>query len=288
MPYRDSANLPNIIRKSVAHEWNPSTQTGNWDRSSLPKEYIVIHTIVGSLQGAHSVFNNPAKKLSAHYGIGLNGEKWQWVPERFTAYANGNYIANQHGISIEHEDKWSGPPKPEPLRPDALYKASAELVADICKFYNIPCNRAFIRKHKEVSSKGTACPDNLDIDRIIREANAILNPTVSNPTPQPTNPTEDINRAVSVLQAAYGTLKTDNNGKREFFGNIEGMTRALVDNYVIYQRIKDAIPAGSKILVVPDLELATNSLPQQANSSIAKEAKSWLDKAKSILSWKII
>jgi N-acetylmuramoyl-L-alanine amidase CwlA len=77
---------------------------------------------------------------------------------------------NQRSIGIEHVDNgnYTAP------RTDALYETSAKLVADICKYYKIPCNRQFILKHNEVVATG--CPHNLDIDRIIRQANAILNP----------------------------------------------------------------------------------------------------------------
>lgn len=249
MPVRDTANLP-ITQLPVGPVWNPVSGLGNYDQTSLPKEFIVIHTMVGTVKGANAVFNNPANKTSANYGIGLDGRIYQWVQERFTAYANGNYTANQRAISIEHEDNWSGPPAPEPPRTDALYASSAKLVADICKFYGIPCTRQFIRKHSEVSVKATACPDNLDIERIVREANQILNPTVAQTvsTPAP-SVDDDQKRALQVLQYAFENLTTLDNQR---FGNIEGLTRELIADYITYKGIKNSTPVVTPVPILPN------------------------------------
>ena len=128
--------------------------------------------MVGSASSAASRFYSTNAGASAHYGVLKNGDIWHWVDEDNTAYHAGNYPMNQRSVGIEHEDNGmvngiydDGP------RPDALYTTSANLVRDICKFYNIPIDRIHILKHSEVSDKPTACPDALDIDRIVREAN---------------------------------------------------------------------------------------------------------------------
>lgn len=145
--------------------------TGNYDESRTPIDRIVLHTMDGAWQGAAARFDNPLSKVSAHYGVKLDGSYIHWLEETFTAYANGNYPMNQRAISIEHEDggDYNG------VRPDALYAASAKLVRDICLFYNIPVDRTHILKHSEVSDNPTACPDALDVDRIVREAQATAN-----------------------------------------------------------------------------------------------------------------
>ena len=53
------------------------------------------------------------------------------------------------------------------------YKRSAELIADICRRYGIPCDRSHIIKHSEVFA--TACPGGIDIDKLVRMANDFLN-----------------------------------------------------------------------------------------------------------------
>jgi hypothetical protein len=143
---------------------------GNFDTSRVVIDRIIIHTMVGSAASAASRFNTYGQQVSAHYGVKLDGSLIHWLEETFTAYQAGSYSMNQRSIGIEHEDNgdYNG------VRPDTLYAESAKLVADICKFYSIPCDRQHILKHSEVIATG--CPDALDIDRIVREAAAILVP----------------------------------------------------------------------------------------------------------------
>ena len=44
-------------------------------------EAIVVHIIVGSLTSADGHFNDPKAAVSAHYGVGKNGEIHQYVHE---------------------------------------------------------------------------------------------------------------------------------------------------------------------------------------------------------------
>jgi N-acetyl-anhydromuramyl-L-alanine amidase AmpD len=128
--------------------------------------------MVGSWQGAAARFDHYGTKVSAHYGVKLDGGLIHWLEEANTAYHAGSYSMNQRSIGIEHEDggDYNG------VRPDSLYKTSANLVRDICTFYNIPIDRQHILKHSEVIPTG--CPDALDIDRIVREAAALNAPPV--------------------------------------------------------------------------------------------------------------
>ena len=147
-----------------------TTATGNFDKTRKPIDRIVIHTTVGSLQSAINRFGTRGTNVSAHYIIDVDGKLYQGLEEYYTAYHSGNYEMNQRSIGIEHVDNgnYTAP------RPDALYDTSSKLVADICTFYNIPCDRKHIIKHNEVAATG--CPHNLDIDRIIRQAQAIIRP----------------------------------------------------------------------------------------------------------------
>jgi N-acetyl-anhydromuramyl-L-alanine amidase AmpD len=137
---------------------------GNFDTSRKPIDRVIIHTMVGTWQAAAARFDNPTQKVSAHYGVKKDGGIIHWLEETFTAYHAGDYAMNQRSIGIEHEDEgdFNG------VRPDTLYASSAKLVRDICLFYNIPIDRQHILKHSEVIATG--CPDALDIDRIVREA----------------------------------------------------------------------------------------------------------------------
>jgi hypothetical protein len=154
---REETTLPNI---------EFTTATGNYDESRLPIDTIVIHSTVGTVQSAINRFGTKGTKVSAHYIIGNDGKLYQGLEEYYTAYHSGNYNVNQRSIGIEHE--WYKGITPS----DALYETSAKLVADICKFYKIPCDRKHIKKHSEIVP--TACPNEIDVERIVNQARQIL------------------------------------------------------------------------------------------------------------------
>lgn len=153
---------------------------GNWDAKRSPIDIIVIHTIVGTVASAIARFQKPNEQASAHYIVGKDGKIYHGVDEDKNAYHAGNYEINLKSIGIEHEDNGMvNGEYDDGERPDALYASSAKLVADICAFYSIPIDREHIKKHSEVSKTPTACPDALNIDRIVTEAKG------SQPTPPP-------------------------------------------------------------------------------------------------------
>lgn len=201
---RTVSTVPGIIEKPVAK--------GSWDSSRAKIDRIVLHTMDGTLAGTAAWFANPnrASLTSAHYGIGLNGTIYHFTDETNTAYANGNYAANQRSITIEHEDKGE---RNHP-RTNALYAASAKLVADICRYYAIPCDTTHIKPHNFYSS--TSCPGNLDVDRIIREAAAILAPAKPVPAED-----ADRQRGLAYLDEYRTTRKEGPEG------NFEGFVRTL-------------------------------------------------------------
>lgn len=182
---------------------------GNFDTSRSPIDRVVIHTMVGTWQGAAARFANSTQQVSAHYGVKLDGGLIHWLEETFTAYHAGNYVMNQRSIGIEHEDggDYNG------VRPDVLYESSAKLVADICTFYNIPIDRNHIIKHNQVIATG--CPDALDVDRIVNRAKDIANPPKSIPQLEGLskevgyNP-DHLGQTVSVNGITYQSISTNN------------------------------------------------------------------------------
>lgn len=133
---------------------------------AIQPAWVVIHTMVGTIASANGRFQNPGEGASAHYGVGYHGDLVQWVDEKDAAWHAGDRLINLDSIGIEHEDMglYDDP------RPDALYATSSALVRRICLRYGIPIDRAHIRPHNEVSDSPTACPDALDLTRIIAAA----------------------------------------------------------------------------------------------------------------------
>lgn len=161
---------------------------GNYEvgRGGHKPEGLVIHLMAGSLAGTDAWFNTTPENRgqppsSAHYGIGKTGSVHQYVKDEDRAYHAGRVqnptwpmVAEHAGINpnawtigIEHEgqvdDDWT----------EEMIQASAELIADLCIRWIIPCDRAHIAKHHEVYAPkpcpGPKCP----IDALVLEAQRI-------------------------------------------------------------------------------------------------------------------
>jgi hypothetical protein len=172
--------------------------TGNYSESGrLPVTQIIIHSTVSPYMSAVNYFNNPNAGTSAHYVISNKGEIAAMLEEYYVAYHSGNLTVNQKSIGIEHE-WYQGM-----VIDNALYKKSAQLVADICREYKLSCNRGTVKGHKEIVPTG--CPNLIDVDRIVREAQAILNPT---PIPSPTIP-DNITRKASYFDLYWHAMYGD-------------------------------------------------------------------------------
>ncbi|MEV6871526.1 peptidoglycan recognition family protein [Amycolatopsis sp. NPDC051128] len=132
---------------------------------------IVIH-ITGAPQTPYigSRFTREEADTSAHYMVDQNGDIIQFVREQDTAWhARG---ANRRSIGIEHVAIQQGGaryPRPDgsvktfPYTPptDAEYRASAELVAHLCRKYALTPDRTTIVGHREADRRTThtSCPD---------------------------------------------------------------------------------------------------------------------------------
>jgi len=143
------------------------TAVGRFGTQRSPIDLIVLHSTAGTLQSTISLFGSApqaGKETSAHYVIENDGKLYQGLEEYYTAYHCGNLEKNKCSIGIEHVDNGAN----VRLHTDAQYTMSARLVRDICQFYNIPIDSAHIVPHSSIVA--TACPNGLDVERIIREA----------------------------------------------------------------------------------------------------------------------
>ncbi len=133
-------------------------------RSGQKPEAIVIHIMEGTLPGTDSWFANPASQVSSHYGVGKTGEVHQYVEEADTAWHAGVVSGsvwpllkqspnpNFYTIGIEHEGRYFD------VWPEAQKKASAELIYNACKRWNIPLDRLHVIGHYELRSTKPNCP----------------------------------------------------------------------------------------------------------------------------------
>jgi N-acetyl-anhydromuramyl-L-alanine amidase AmpD len=153
-------------------EWQPAT-TSNYTASNRPStyalDYVIIHVTQETYPKTVSIFQNPQKKVSAHYLVrSAGGHVAQCVREADVAWHAGNWDYNTRSIGIEHEG-WVDQPE---WFTDALYEQSAKLTAAICAKYGLPKDRAHIIGHYEVPGTDHTDPGpNWDWTRYIRMVN---------------------------------------------------------------------------------------------------------------------
>ncbi|WEH38946.1 N-acetylmuramoyl-L-alanine amidase [Streptomyces sp. AM 2-1-1] len=133
----------------VTH-WIPAS-TSNYTVSSRPSSYrlnyVVIHVTQETFQDAMRIFEDPARRVSAHYMVAsADGYIGQFVREKDIAWHAGNWDYNTRSIGIEHEG-WVDQPQ---WFTDVMYQQSAKLTAAVCDHYGIPKTRTHIIGHVEV------------------------------------------------------------------------------------------------------------------------------------------
>jgi len=134
-------------------------------RKGYKPEAVVIHIMDGTLAGTDAWFADPASQVSAHFGIGKNGEVHQYVKDEDSAWHAGridnpdwkiiklnNVNPNLYTIGIEHEGK------PDDVWADAMKQASAALIKELCSKWQIPIDRDHIIGHYQIFSKKPNCP----------------------------------------------------------------------------------------------------------------------------------
>lgn len=142
---------------------------------------FVIHTMDGSLAGTESWFSQPEARVSAHYGVGLDGRVTQFVSEADTAFHAGRVVRprnalvqwykgnpNEYTIGIETEDG-RNPGGVE--RTEEQIAAVTELVYRGCVGYGIKPSSATIMPHSAVYAL-KSCPGNFPVGEVIKRVAA--------------------------------------------------------------------------------------------------------------------
>lgn len=158
-------------------------------RGGRQVEFVGIHYNAGDLtvEGCYNVWLN--REASAHYQVESNGRTGQLVWDGNTAWALGNFSANQKSINIEHANK------PDGTITEACLDTGAHLVAALCKYYGLgrPEWNVNVFPHKHFSA--TSCPGqiygsqkNAYIQRAQMWYDKMVNPE---PAPKPVTPLPD-------------------------------------------------------------------------------------------------
>ena len=142
----------------TADIWAPTTafDTG---RGGHSVQYIVVHheAAVGLTATSLSSMWSRMQSQSAHYSVDGDGVIAQHVYESDTAWACGNWTANQSSISIEHANNSTSPWTVS----EATLESGAHLVAALLIKYNLGYPRwgGNVRPHSQIVA--TACPGEL-------------------------------------------------------------------------------------------------------------------------------
>lgn len=147
-------------------------------------EIIIHHAATTDFNGIGTTFKNPIRGVSAHYGVGSNGNVDQYVSEANTAFHAGNWNHNLRSIGIENVNLTGAP---DWKIANSTFSTLVELVYDIARRYKmLPLKVGVnLRGHKDVSDRATACPLVLE-PRLQELANKVN--TMASEKPKPTVP----------------------------------------------------------------------------------------------------
>lgn len=127
---------------------------------------VIIHITSGRADpmGPARMWQEPWHGTSAHFVVGQDGTVIQCVPLKFAA--QHAHSCNPYAVGIEHcarEPKELSASDPGLPPSDALYRASAKLVAYLLKAAGLPVTRQFVKGHAEADNRTThtGCPDSV-------------------------------------------------------------------------------------------------------------------------------
>ena len=148
---------------------------------------IVCHIMSGGLAGTDGWFLNPNSKVTAHFGVGKQGQIHQYVKVADSAWANGivespdlsikwladavnkNQWINAFTISIEFEGYYTD------LLTDAQYQAGLWLIEKLCNDWHIPKDAQHIIGHFQITAYQRAhCPGpNFPWSQLMKDLNPV-------------------------------------------------------------------------------------------------------------------
>jgi len=212
---------------------------------------ICIHTAEGKFQGTIDWFHNPSSLVSSHYLVSEDGSQVAHiVHESDTAYAEGRVLGatnklvleyggnpNDYFISIENADNL----EPGTFDRNNQLPTLIDLIADICRRNNIPCDRDHICGHHEIYNP-KSCPGNISVDYVVSEVFKLL----SGPTSilSPTVETVDYKAEYLKILSHFGNVKTtqelfsSQDQQNAFLGQARSDLQKLREQYADYDKIK--------------------------------------------------
>lgn len=185
-------------------------------------KFVGIHYNADDLtvEGCYNVWLN--REASAHYQVESNGRTGQLVWDGDTAWALGNFDANQRSINIEHANN------PDGTISEACLDTGAHLVAAICKHYGLGRPEWMINVFPHKHFSATSCPGQIygsQKDAYIQRAQMWYDKmTAPAPEPEPEKPVTPLPEALK----NYTDLDPD----AWYIGPLEvGVTKGYIHGY---------------------------------------------------------
>jgi len=149
--------------------------TKHYTKRATTKTEIALHwSTTKTLQQIYNTFMG-TRLASAHYGIGEDGEIWQFVEDKYIAWHCGH--GNEYSIGIEHCGGYIS--EGQRVKPtQKCHDSSVELVYYLSQKHNIPIDKMHVKGHREYMA--TSCPGSLDVNYIISNALDMENKTTFN------------------------------------------------------------------------------------------------------------
>lgn len=221
----------------VTRWWGAHTDNFTYGRGGYRVNGIVIHhAVTTDINVIGTVFSQPGRYGSAHYGVGGN-QVHQYVDENDTAYHCSNWWGNQNTIGIECVNSSLG--GDYPVADDTL-ETVIRLVADIANRYGL--GRLYVNPsedcpklsgHRDWQGAATYCPGDYLYARlqyICDRANDINFPPAPAPAPQPT---------IVWVDTPETTLKIKDGGTDLIDLNNGNVIKHLNGDFTFVQRTED-------------------------------------------------
>lgn len=235
------AGSPMVTRWWGAHTDNYTPGRGGYRVNGI----VIHHAVTTDINVIGTVFSQPGRYGSAHYGVGHN-EVHQYVDENDTAYHCSNWWGNQNTIGIETVNSYLG--GDYPVADDTL-ETLIRLVADIAKRYNL--GRLYINPsedcpklsgHRDWQGAATYCPGDYLYARlqyIADRANDINYPP--EPAPAPTVEWHDVPETTLRIKDGGTDLVDVTNGNviKHLDGDFTFVQMTNDDKYVRTQYSKE-------------------------------------------------
>lgn len=145
----------------VTKKWWANSTNYTMGRSDKIRGIVIHHAASTSLNSIGTVFSQPGRNGSAHYGVG-GKEIHQYVSEADTAWHCGNWAGNSATVGIETTNSTGAP---DWKVSDETFETLVKLVADIAKrnglgklSINPDADYPTLSGHKDWYGASTVCP----------------------------------------------------------------------------------------------------------------------------------